>query len=311
MATPTPGTPLLSSPSLSLSWQSRYLTSPPASFHNATKVLVKKLRGSTRLRTLTRRINEKRLQVYIDAATGRPSGPNRVTFTSYLGALAREKVSILHPSWDQVNESTKKLLWEDILAHFDIVPSEAVRGKTLSSIASMWRHFKTYLTTRWALNEDKINRGMTPCNMYGINEDTWRQFVQIRSTASWEKKRKKPQEVQTKNDTPHRFSRGGYQVLEEKLMAEKIKLREEHTSECDIEPRTNTSPPSPPSRHVKWKRARMTSSGQFTSESALQIAKRIDSLEMQSKQGMFHPSGHQDILTTAIGFQEHLYQYIW
>ncbi|BAT80616.1 hypothetical protein VIGAN_03020800 [Vigna angularis var. angularis] len=294
LATPTPGNPLVSSPSLSLSCQS-----------SATKVLAKKVRGSTRLRTLTRRIGEKRLQVYIDEATGRPSGPNRETFTSYLGALAREKVSILHPSWDQVKESTKKLLWEDILAHFEIVPSEAVRGKTLSSIANLWRHFKTHLTTRWALNEDKINQGMTPCSMYGINEDTWKQFVEIRSTASWEKKRKKAQEFQKKNDTPHRLSRGGYQVLEEKLMAEKIKLREEQTLECDIEPRTNTSPPSPPSRHVKWKRARMTSSGQFTSESALQIAKRIDSLEMQSKQGMFHPSGRQDILAIAIGRPEH------
>ncbi|QCE01816.1 hypothetical protein DEO72_LG7g3116 [Vigna unguiculata] len=161
-----------------------YLTSPPS--HSGTKVLVKKVRGSTRLRNLTRRISGKRLQVHIDAATGRPSGPNRDTFTSYLGALAREKVSILHPSWDHVKESTKKLLWEDILAHFEIVPSEAVKGKTLSSIASMWRHFKTYLTTRWALNEDKINRGMTPCNIYGIDEDTWKQFVQTRSNASWE-----------------------------------------------------------------------------------------------------------------------------
>ncbi|KAG2390763.1 uncharacterized protein HKW66_Vig0252990 [Vigna angularis] len=55
-----------------------------------------------------------------------------------------------------------------------------------------------------------------------------------------------------------------------------------------------TSPPSPPSCHVKWKRARMTSSGQFSSESALQIAKRIDSLEMQSKQGMFHSDADFD-----------------
>jgi len=50
----------------------------------------------------------------------------------------------------------------------------------------MWRQFKSTLTTQWALNEDKINRGMTPCNEYGIDEDTWRQFVQIQSNASRE-----------------------------------------------------------------------------------------------------------------------------
>jgi len=49
-------------------------------------------------------------------------------------------------------------------------------------------------------------------------------------------------------------------------MAEKIRLREEQTSEYDVEAQTNTSPPSPPSCHLKWKKARMTSSGQWTSE---------------------------------------------
>ena len=81
-----------------------YLTSPPAS----SAFTVKHIRGE-------------RLPVHIDAATGRPSGPNSEIFSSYLGTLAREKVSILHASWDQVKESTKKLLWDDILvSSFDL-----------------------------------------------------------------------------------------------------------------------------------------------------------------------------------------------
>ncbi|KOM47419.1 hypothetical protein LR48_Vigan07g112300 [Vigna angularis] len=47
-------------------------------------------------------------------------------------------------------------------------------------------------------------------------------------------------------------------------------------------------PPSPPSRHEKWKLARLRSSGAYSSNTARKISKRID------------------ILTTTIGQPEHL-----
>ncbi|KOM29518.1 hypothetical protein LR48_Vigan715s000800 [Vigna angularis] len=64
-------------------------------------------------------------------------------------------------------------------------------------------------------------------------------------------------------------------------------------------------PPSPPSRHDKWKLARMRPSGSYTSESAREISERIDSLVEQSSQGQFTQEGRQDILATAIGRPEH------
>jgi len=66
------------------------------------------------------------------------------------------------------------------------------------------------------------------------------------------------------------LSRGGYDLLEKKIMDEKLqKLRETSGSNEVI------SPPSPLSRHEKWKLARTKPRGQMTSAEAYEIAQRI------------------------------------
>ena len=50
----------------------------------------------------------------IDVHTGVPSGPFAQSFQSYLGTLAREKVSILTPRWEDVTEAEKNLIWQDV-----------------------------------------------------------------------------------------------------------------------------------------------------------------------------------------------------
>jgi len=49
-----------------------------------------------------------RVLIDIDPQTGRASDPNHAQFVSYLGVLARSKVSILVPNWDHVIEVEKK-----------------------------------------------------------------------------------------------------------------------------------------------------------------------------------------------------------
>jgi len=48
------------------------------------------------------RVGGSRVAVQIDPQAGRASGPNSPQFSSYLGVLARTKVSILLPTWDDV-----------------------------------------------------------------------------------------------------------------------------------------------------------------------------------------------------------------
>jgi len=75
----------------------------------------KKTREATRLRALTiSHLGGVRVPVDIDPQTGRASGPNQARFVTYLGVLARSKVSILVPDWNHVTEADKNLIWQDL-----------------------------------------------------------------------------------------------------------------------------------------------------------------------------------------------------
>jgi len=54
------------------------------------------------------------------------------------------------------------------------------------------------------------------------------------------------------------------------MMVEKLKRLQEASSSDDV-----ISPPSPPSRHEKWKIARTKPGGQMTCPQALEVAQRI------------------------------------
>jgi len=71
-------------------------------------------------------------------------------------------------------------------------------------------------------------------------------------------KRKKAQSISAQNKNPHILSRGGYRKPKEKIMSEKKKSRPPPFEGED------TEPPSPPSRHQKWKLACLRSSGNHT-----------------------------------------------
>jgi hypothetical protein len=75
--------------------------------------------------------------------------------------------------------------------------------------------------------------------------------------------------VQAYNKYHHIMSRGGYELIEEKMMQEKIKQRQESAGEA------LPTPPSPPKRHEKWLRGRKRPSGEFTSEETRLVADNI------------------------------------
>ena len=56
---------------------------------------------------------EKRV-IDFDESTN-PTGREKDKFISFLGYLARNKVGILWPRWNQVSEERKNMIWEEIL----------------------------------------------------------------------------------------------------------------------------------------------------------------------------------------------------
>jgi len=75
----------------------------------------KKTREATRMKAIAiNHLGGVKFPVDVDPQAGRASGPNKAQFASYLGVLARTKVSILVPDWDHVTEAEKDLIWQDL-----------------------------------------------------------------------------------------------------------------------------------------------------------------------------------------------------
>jgi len=141
----------------------------------------------------------------------------------------------------------------------------------------------------------------------------------------------KAQAIQKQNTAPHVLSRGGYDYLEQKLLAENTKKKLQEAAQSGSVDGV-IDPPSQVRRHMKWKMARTKKTGEITTEAAKEIAEKIvshfqltitimfqyvenatyhcvfsvqDSFEEQATQGSFVPQGRQDVLAAAIGRPEH------
>ncbi|KAH1215119.1 hypothetical protein GmHk_13G036345 [Glycine max] len=273
---------------------------PPTSNASASTSAVKRTRKASRLRSLsTRPPGVERPVVHVDPAIGKADGPHKKKLRTYLGIVARDKVDITYENWKEVPTAQKDLIWEDIQAS-----DSRTKRKLLQTVGERWRQFKSDLTRKWALAADQDSVEDTICDKYGINKEKWAQFCQTRRDPSWEDVRMKAQAIQKQNTAPHVLSRGGYDYLEQKLLAEKTKKKMQEAAQSGSVDGV-IDPPSPVRRHVKWKMAHTKKTREMTTEAAKEIAEKIDSFEEQATQGSFIPHGHQDVLAAAIGHPEH------
>ncbi|KAH1262390.1 hypothetical protein GmHk_02G005025 [Glycine max] len=241
--------------------------------------------------------------VHVDPATGKADGPHRKKLRTYLGIVARDKVDITYENWKDVE--------------FDIpeASDSRTKRKLLQTVGERWRQFKSYLTRKWALAADQDGVEDTVYDKYGISKEKWAQMCAARHKPS-----------RSRILPPHFLSRGGYDYLEQKLLAEKTKKKLQEAAQSGSVDGV-IDPPSPVRRHVKWKMAHTKKTGEMMTEAAKEIAEKIvshfqltitimfeyfensmyhcNSFEEQATQGSFVPHGRQDVLAAAIGRPEH------
>ncbi|KAH1256721.1 hypothetical protein GmHk_03G006818 [Glycine max] len=198
------------------------LSPPPPSDASASLSAVKRTHKASRLRPV----------VHVDPAIGKADGPHRKKLRTYLGIVARDKVDVTYENWKEVPTAQKDLIWEDIQAEFHIpeASDSRTKRKLLQTMGERWRQFKSDLTRKWALAGDQDGVKDTVCEKYGICKEKWAQFCQTRRDPSWEDMCKKAQAIQKQNTAPHVLSRGGYDYLEQKLLAEKTKKKLEEAA---------------------------------------------------------------------------------
>ncbi|KAL5138363.1 hypothetical protein HKD37_10G028557 [Glycine soja] len=219
---------------------------PPTSDASASTSAMKQTRNASHLRSLsTRPPGVERPVVHVDPATKKVDGPHRKKLRIYLGIVARDKVDITYENWKEVSTAQKDLIWEDI--HDS---DSRTKRKLLQTVGERWRQFKSDLTRKWALAADQDGVEDTVCDKYDISKEKWAQFCQTRREPSWEDVRIKAQAIQKQNTAPHVLSRGGYDYLEQKLLAEKTKKKLQEAAQSGSVDGV-IDPPSPVRRHVK------------------------------------------------------------
>jgi hypothetical protein len=139
-------------------------------------------RSGTRMMDVTlSRTSGSRLEIQFDEKF-EPFGPNKSKYTSFLGYLARSKVSILTDEWKSVDfGAVKDPIWDTIRLTYTVPDSQRLKDKTLSYCADRWRKFKTFLANTYIFAE--VQPGKNPWDNYPfIDQQTWQQFVQLRTT---------------------------------------------------------------------------------------------------------------------------------
>ena len=67
---------------------------------------------------MLRKAKGKKTHVIIDVITGQASGRNGDLFRSYLGVLARDRISIITCSFEHVSEVQWNMIWQEILVNY-------------------------------------------------------------------------------------------------------------------------------------------------------------------------------------------------
>ncbi|KAL3652673.1 Proteasome subunit beta type-3 [Castilleja foliolosa] len=279
---------------------------------------IQRARKATRMARLTLRCPGK-VKILFDSRRLMTIGPKKKitdSFRSYLGFLGRKQPSILIKKWKSVSANTKELIWQAILEKFEIFLVDGnnevefslvdqklqarFKRKWVSYVGRRWNVFKTNLTTNYIYGTKKDEPPYVKQYEF-LDKETWDAFVASRLSEEEKAKRAKAQAIQSQNKCPQRCSRGGYEVLTQKMMDEKFKARQQASDD----PSAIIEPPSPPSRHETWKRARVKPSGEYINQETGDIAAKIDALEQEQSSGSLKPSGRNDILTVAIGKPDH------
>ncbi|KAI5408458.1 hypothetical protein KIW84_054336 [Lathyrus oleraceus] len=263
----------------------------------------KKTRGVTSLlRFIAKLPDGEKYQIDFDPDTFQPIGQYAAKFKSYLSFIARSKISINEKQWKKISDKLKDVIWDDITCKFTCPTDKEFRKHWFVYMGERLKQFKTLLSNVYIFGKGDKHGNTTPFEKYKfIKEEDWDLFVQTRQKEDFQEKRLKGKTHASKNIHPHILSRGGYEKLRATVMEER---RKKVIEEAKGDESLMVDPPEL-KRYEAWLMARQKPSGNFTSEATNLVASKIGELVEKNTQGTIVFEGRDDILTVALGINEH------
>ncbi|XP_060971986.1 uncharacterized protein LOC115722053 [Cannabis sativa] len=247
----------------------------------------KNTRGRTKRLDITRLASEgKKLEIEYNNL-GQQWGKAATDLVSRIGVWVRINIPLVNKKWPQIDKELKNRLWNDVKGKFEL--EEEAKRRTIQKAGERWRDWKNTLTKGIYKVKDVAPQLLEkPPRLYEdiIDETEWTEFVASRLTKEWGVTRKNAQASRAKNIYPHRSGRGGARMvelqMEKELGHQLVKI-----DRADL-----------------WKRLRTNSKGELEGP-AVEVAQRIDDLRKQLEEGTISVEGKNDILTMALGTDEH------
>ncbi|XP_060962184.1 uncharacterized protein LOC115720481 [Cannabis sativa] len=247
----------------------------------------KNTRGRTKRLDITRLASEgKKLEIEYNNL-GQQWGKAATDLVSRIGVWVRINIPLVNKKWPQIDKELKNRLWNDVKGKFEL--EEEAKRRTIQKAGERWRDWKNTLTKGIYKVKDVAPQLLEkPPRLYEdiIDETEWTEFVASRLTKEWGVTRKNAQASRAKNIYPHRSRRGGARMvelqMEKELGHQLVKI-----DRADL-----------------WKRLRTNSKGELEGP-AVEVAQRIDDLRKQLEEGTISVEGKNDILTMALGTDEH------
>ncbi|KAK9065078.1 hypothetical protein SSX86_016461 [Deinandra increscens subsp. villosa] len=183
---------------------------------------IKAKRGLTRLSKMKNAYTNsggKKRRVKFDAY-GRFSGRYNSEFISFLGDLVRENVGLSVFNWKHVSKELRDKLWALITRYYEV--DEGRRKYVMNHLGMLLRSFRNKLYEKYILpNLGKPKKLAKIPRRYRTilrNQQDWDNFVAYTQSDQYKAVSGKSKTARSMSIYNHRLGRGGYVMLEQKLV---------------------------------------------------------------------------------------------